>query len=71
MVPNAQIVVGLFADTLPAFDFSAIGPIGLVHLDADLYSSTKIALEHVGPFLRPGCYMVFDEFHSYKGCEQH
>ncbi len=59
---DARLVTGLFADTLPAFDFGGVDPIGLVHVDCDLYSSTKTVLKHVGPHLRPGCYIVFDEW---------
>lgn len=62
-VPGAQIVVGWFEDTLPGFDFAALGPIGLLHLDADLYSSTVTILEHIGPYLTSGCVVVFDEWH--------
>lgn len=68
-IPGVTLVAGLFADTLPGFDWP--DEIGLVHLDADLYSSTSLALEHVGPRLRPGCYVVFDEYHNYPGHEQH
>ena len=62
-VAGAQIVAGWFADTLPRFDFAALGPIGLVHFDADLYSSTVTILEHIGPQLKPGTFCVFDEWH--------
>ena len=70
-IPNAFISVGMFDETVPRFDFAALGRIGLVHFDADLYSSTKDALAYVGPYLRPGCYVVFDEFHGYTGSEDH
>jgi hypothetical protein len=70
-VENATLVKGWFSDTLPSYDFGALGYIGLVHMDADLYSSTKEALAHIGPYLRPGCYVVFDEFHGYSGSEDH
>lgn len=68
-VLNAELVVGLFEDTLPGFDWP--DKIGLVHLDADLYSSTKTVLEHIGPQLRTGTLLVFDEYHGYPGFEQH
>ena len=64
---NATFVEGLFEDTLPGFDFAALGPIGLVHLDADLESATRTALEHIGPHLLPGTYVVFDEWHGFPG----
>lgn len=70
-IDNATIVEGLFADTLPAFNFAAVEPIGLVHCDADLYSSTKIALNHITPHIGAGTYIVFDEYHGYPQAEQH
>jgi predicted O-methyltransferase YrrM len=68
-IPNAPIVVGWFADTLPTFDFTN-HHIGLVHIDCDLYSSTRTALNHIGPHLKPGVYIVFDEWHGYPEAEQ-
>lgn len=70
-IEGVELVDGWFEDTVPEFDFQQIGHIGLVHLDADLYSSTAIALEHAGPHLEAGTFLVFDEFHSYKGCVIH
>ena len=68
-VPNAKLVQGLFADTLPRFEFPE--HVGLVHMDCDLYGSAKTVLEHVGPHLRPGTYVCFDEAHGYPGWENH
>jgi len=68
-VPNAELVKGLFSDTVPGFTWP--DHIGLVHLDADLYSSTKTVLDHLGPHLKPGTFVVFDEWHNYPGCESH
>jgi SAM-dependent methyltransferase len=67
VIRNSRLVIGLFADPLPTFDFAALDYIGLVHFDADLYSSTATALNHVEPHLRPGCYLVFDEWHGFHG----
>lgn len=66
---HAGLVIGLYADTLPAYPFPH--DIGLVHIDCDLHSSTTTVLNHVGPHLQPGCYIVFDEYHGYPGCEHH
>jgi hypothetical protein len=68
--PNAGLVAGWFADTLPRFDFGSV-EIGLVHFDADLYSSTATVLDYVGPHLKPGCCLVFDEWHGSDWCEEH
>ena len=70
-VVNATLVPGWFADTLPTFDFTALGEIALIHLDADLYSSTQTALKYVGPYIKSGCFIVMDEAHGFDGAEQH
>lgn len=66
--PRAMIVLGWFADTTPDFPFP---PLGLVHIDCDLYSSTATALDAVTGAIRPGTIIVFDEFHGYPGWEDH
>lgn len=68
-----RLVIGLFEDTLPEFFRAPMPsiPISLVHIDCDLYSSTRTVLKHVMPHVQPGCYIVFDEWHGYEGCEQH
>jgi hypothetical protein len=70
-VPGAEMVVGLFEDTLPGFLAAHPGPVDLLHVDADLYSSAVTVLEQVGHRLRPGSIVVFDEFFNYPGWEEH
>lgn len=70
-IPNVSVIAGWFSDTLPAVDFGAFGHIGLVHVDCDLYDSTRVALEYIGPHLLPGTYVVFDEVFGYPGHEDH
>jgi hypothetical protein len=70
-VPGAELVVGLFDDTLPGFLATHPGPVDLLHVDADLYSSAVTVLEQVGPRLRVGSVIVFDEFFNYPGWEEH
>ena len=68
-VRNATIIKGLFEDTLPTFKLDK--PVGLIHLDADLYSSTKTVLDYCEKYgwIKPGVYIVFDEYHGYPGAE--
>jgi hypothetical protein len=47
------------------------GPVDFVHVDADLYSSAKTVLDLVGPRLRPGSVLVFDEFFNFPGWQEH
>lgn len=70
-VPGAQLVPGLFEDTLPSFLNDKSGPVAFLHLDADLYSSTKTVLDLLGDRLVPGSIVVFDEFFNYPGWQQH
>jgi len=70
-VPGTELVVGWFADTLPDFLARHPDPVSFLHLDADLYSSTVTVLKHVGPRLRPGSVIVFDEYFNYPGWQQH
>jgi predicted O-methyltransferase YrrM len=70
-VDGAELVVGWFQDTLPGFLADHPGPVSLLHVDGDLYSSAVTVLEHVGPRLVPGAVVVFDEFFNFPGWEQH
>ncbi|MCD2193323.1 class I SAM-dependent methyltransferase [Actinomycetospora endophytica] len=66
-VEGAELVVGWFSDTLPGFLEAHPGPVDLLHLDADLYSSTATVLDLVGPRLHPGSVLVFDEYLNHPG----
>ncbi|MGQ0839667.1 class I SAM-dependent methyltransferase [Actinokineospora sp.] len=70
-VPGAELVVGWFADTLPDFLAAHPEPVDLLHIDGDLYSSARTVLELVGPRLRVGSIVVFDEFFNYPGWREH
>lgn len=70
-VPGAELVVGWFDDTLPEFLAEHPGQVAFLHIDCDLYSSTKTVLDHVGPRLAAGAVIVFDEYFNYPGWEQH
>lgn len=52
---------GWFSDTLPAFAWPDHDQL-VVHLDADLYSSTTSVLDAIEEHLRPGSLLIFDEF---------
>lgn len=65
---NILLVKGWFDETVPTFPFP---PLGLVHIDCDLYSSTVTALNGVAPHISEGTIIVFDEFHGYPGSADH
>jgi len=71
VVAGAELVVGWFDATLPGFLASHPGPVDFLHIDCDLYSSTKTVLDLIGPRLRPGSIVMFDEYFNYPGWDQH
>lgn len=70
-VPGAELIAGWFDDTLPGFVAEHAGPVAFLHVDCDLYSSTKTVLEHVGSRLRAGSVVLFDEYFNYQGWRDH
>lgn len=70
-IDNALVIEGLFQDSLEPFVSSLSEEISFIHLDADLYSSTKFVLIKLNDFIKPGCIIVFDEFMNYPGFEEH
>lgn len=68
---NVTLVKGLFGETLPGFLASHPGEVGFLHIDCDIYSSTREVFAHVGPRLAPGAVIVFDEYFGYHGFKEH
>lgn len=68
---NVVIVKGLFANTLPHFAAENKGFISFLHVDCDLYSSTREIFELIGRRLVPGSVIVFDEYLNYPGWKRH
>lgn len=66
---NCELVVGWFDQTLPGFKNNRIknGPIALLHVDCDLYSSTVTILNNLRENIVPGTVIVFDEYINYPG----
>jgi predicted O-methyltransferase YrrM len=57
-----HLVKGYFQDTLDAFLAAHIGPLRLLHCDADLYSSTSYVLERCAPRLVAGSVIILDDY---------
>jgi hypothetical protein len=67
---NVSLIKGWFDRTLPYFLEQNKGMIGFLHVDCDLYSSTKIVLDLLQPRLAAGAVIVFDEYFNYPEWEQ-
>lgn len=64
--PRVTFVKGLFQDTIPGFaqSFHVRNQL-ILHLDADLYSSTLYTLASLNDWLVSGTIILFDEFDSF------
>ncbi|MEN3321212.1 MAG: hypothetical protein V7643_4614 [Mycobacterium sp.] len=70
-IAGATVIAGLFEDTLPAFLADTDEAIAFMHVDCDLYSSSKTVLDLTCARLAPDAVLVFDEFFNYPGWQQH
>jgi hypothetical protein len=70
-VANVEFHVGFFDETVPKFAATSSGPFSFVHLDADLYSSTKVVFDTLGSWFVPGTVLVFDEYFGNHGWRNH
>jgi len=68
---NINLIIGLFEDTLPEFVKTTQNNVSFLHIDCDLYSSTKTIFTHLTPKIQSGTIIVFDELYGYPGFEQH
>lgn len=68
---NVQLHPGWFDQSLPTWLKDHPGPVALIHIDCDLYSSTKTIFELLGDRLQPGTLLLFDEYFNYPNWRQH
>ena len=69
---NVELVVGLFQDTLEKFLIDHPDEkIAYLHLDADLYSSTKYVLDKLCDRIVSGTVVSFDEIYNYSEYADH
>lgn len=66
---RAHFYTGLFQETLHPFIEEQLGLLKsntkkVIHMDADLYSSTLFVLSQLYQYLKPGDLILFDEFNS-------
>ena len=66
--PNVTLHAGWIKDTLPAMLATMPdAPVRFAHIDTDIYESARQVLELIGPRLRSGSILLFDEFCNYPG----
>ena len=68
---NVTLIKGWFNETLPSFLASTKGDVALLHVDCDLYSSTKCIFDLLAGRIKSGSVIIFDEFWNYPGWREH
>jgi hypothetical protein len=68
---NVALHKGYFSDTLPGWAGSHLGPVAFLHIDCDLYQSTKCVFEQLSDRIVPGTVIVFDEYFNYPNWQAH
>lgn len=66
---NVILIKGWFEETLPEFIKKEKGVVAYLHIDCDLYSSTKTVFKYLGDRIVTGTIIVFDEYFNYPGWE--
>jgi hypothetical protein len=64
---NVILIKGLFNEVLPDFMKNQNKKVSFIHIDCDLYSSTKCVLDMLKAHFDKGCVVVFDELVNYPG----
>ncbi len=64
--PNVRLLEGLFRDTLPG----PVGPLAVLRLDADMYSSTWETIFRLYPLVSPGGFVIIDDYNEPNACRK-
>ncbi len=69
--PSVTLHQGWFDATVPPFAAQHPGKIAFLHVDCDIYSSTKCIFDQLGARLQVGSVILFDEYFNYPNWQQH
>jgi len=68
---NVALHPGWFNATLPEFLKTHPNHVAFLHVDCDIYASTRTVFDLLGSRLRPGTVIVFDEYFNYPNWRRH
>lgn len=68
---NVQLHRGWFETSLPRWLEPNLGPAAFIHIDCDLYSSTKTIFTLLADRIVPGTVILFDEYFNFPNWERH
>ena len=67
---NVRLIKGWFNETLPEFVKAHPEPCAFIHVDCDLYSSTKTIFDNLKNQIVSGTVIAFDEYFNYPGWQE-
>ena len=70
VLENVTLHKGWFDNTLPIFFKNQKEKISVMHIDCDIYSSTKSILNNCVKHLDSGTIIIFDEYLNYEGWQK-
>ena len=68
---NVSLIKGYFNETLPKFLEEHKEKASFIHIDCDLYSSTKTVFDNIYDRIVPNTVIQFDEYYNYPGWRNH
>lgn len=70
---NVKLIKGWYDVTLPEFvsNLTKDDFVSFIHIDCDLYSSTKTVFKILAPFIKEGTVIMFDEYWYNYGWQEH
>lgn len=68
---NVSLIKGYFNETLPKFLGEHKEKAAFIHIDCDLYSSTKTIFDNIYDRIVPNTVIQFDEYYNYPGWRNH
>ena len=71
MPANVVLHSGWFEDSIPAFLEQQREAVAYMHVDCDIYSSTRTVFKYLADSIVPGTVIVFDEYFNYPNWQQH
>lgn len=68
---NVKLIKGYFDETLPTFLKQNNNKAAFIHVDCDLYSSTKTIFDNLYDRITKDTIIVFDEYYNYNNWKEH
>lgn len=68
---NVELIKGWFDSSLPDFVAKEEEYCSFIHIDCDIYSSTKTVFDLLADRIKSGTVIVFDEYFNYPNWQKH